>query len=52
MGKRFFQPSPPPEGEGPRSPLKQLGWFFGLALASGAVVIVVAYILRGLLFIG
>lgn len=53
MAKGLFEPAPPPEeGAQERSLATRIGWFVGLALASGAVVAVVAYVLRGLLFIG
>lgn len=40
-------------GEDDKQPLvKRLGWFFGIAFVSMLVVAAVAYLLRGLLFIG
>jgi len=46
-----FEPVGPAE-EQPDAPLwKRLAWFFGIALASGAAVAVVAYLLRGALFL-
>lgn len=45
-----FEPVAPANDN--QAPLwKRLIWFFGLAIASGAVVAVVAYALRGLLFL-
>lgn len=53
MAKGFFDPAPPPEeGASKRSLASQFAWFVGLAMASGIVVAIVAYVLRGLLFIG
>ena len=41
-----------PSEEDVSSPVwKRLLWFVGIALASGAVVAIVAYALRGLLFL-
>lgn len=46
-----FTPVGPSEDR-PSSPAwKRLLWFVGIALASGAVVAIVAYALRGLLFL-
>ena len=46
-----FNPIGPSE-DGPSGPAwKRLLWFAGIALASGAVVAIVAYGLRGLLFL-
>lgn len=53
MAKGLFEPAPPPDdGVEERSLASKIAWFAGLALASGTVVAVVAYVLRGLLFIG
>ena len=42
----------PSEDQSKNSPAwKQFAWFVGLSIASGAVVAVVAYALRGLLFL-
>lgn len=47
----FLKPVEPDEnGEG-QSLVARLLWFFGLAIASGSVVALVAYALRGLLFL-
>lgn len=52
MLRQIFEPAPPPDPDAPPSPLWQrLGWFAALTLASGLVVIVTAYALRGLLFL-
>ena len=48
-----FGPIGPPEQDDARQPLwRRLLWFVGLATVSVTVVSVVAYALRGLLFIG
>ncbi len=40
-----------PDTDGPKPSLfARLGWFVGIALASGGVVLATAYLLRGLLF--
>lgn len=41
-----------PDSEAPGSLIKRLAWFFGIALMSLLVVACVAYVLRGLLFLG
>lgn len=40
---------PPGEDEPPRPVWVKLGWFFGLALASAALVAALAYLLRALI---
>lgn len=48
----LIEPQGPDEtGEAARPLWRQLLWFAGLALASVSVVAVVAYVLRGLLFL-
>ena len=46
-----FKPVGPSENSASNPAWKRLLWFAGIALASGAVVAIVAYGLRGLLFI-
>ena len=49
----FIEPEGPDEtNRKPRSLARRLGWFFAIAAMSLIVVVVVAYALRGLLFIG
>lgn len=53
MPKSIFEPAPPPAGDAAPAPLvKRLMWFAAIAACSGAAVAGVAYMLRGLLFIG
>ncbi len=52
MPEPLFRPAGPPDKDAPPAPLRhRLGWFVLIALASGAAVMVTAYILRGLLFL-
>ncbi len=51
MRINLFQPSPPDPDDTGRTSLRQLAWFCGLSMASAAIVISVAYLLRGLLFL-
>lgn len=47
-----FEPTPPPDEGAAEKPLGvRLAWFVGLAVVSGGVVAVVAYVLRGVLFL-
>lgn len=46
-----FEPVEPANDNSSGPVWKKLIWFFGLALVSGLVVALVAYALRGLLFI-
>ena len=49
----LFEPEGPDETGAETRPLgTRLIWFIGIAIASVTVVAVVAYVLRGLLFIG
>jgi len=53
MPDDLLRPAPPPEGaENDRPLLHRLGWFAALAAASLAATAGLAYVLRGLLFIG
>lgn len=47
----LFRPVAPDEKDEGSSLVRKLLWFAGLAIASGTVVAVTAYILRGLLFL-
>lgn len=50
--KRVFEPAPPPDlGDAPAPLVQRLAWFVSLAMGSAGVVIIAAYILRGLLFL-
>ncbi len=50
MTKRWLEPVPPND-EDENQGFKSLGWFIGISLISGAVVVGTAYLLRGFLFI-
>ncbi len=47
----LFKPVGPDADGAKLSLFARLGWFIGIALASGGVVLAAAYLLRGLLFI-
>lgn len=42
----LIEPTPPDDGDAPRSLLARLGWFAAIALMSAAAVAVAAYALK------